>query len=274
MHRCFLVILIQVMSCGSALCQNIREIWRTDSVFRSPESVLFDQYRNRIYVSNINGRSDARDGNGFLSVLDTNGNILQLRWIEGLHAPKGMAIFSDKLYVTDIDELIAVDLTRSSIVARYKVPGAVFLNDVAVSNNGTVYISDSRANKMYCLNKDTIVLWMQDSSFHKINGLFVHKQYIYVGSEQIQKINRRTGKISVVRQNCGGIDGLVVLGKQTFLFSNWPGRIYYLKKDDQSCILDVQKQGINTADIDYVPSCHLLLIPTFLDNRVIACRLD
>jgi len=44
-----------------------------------------------------------------------NGSIIELNWIAGLNAPKGMAIYdnssgSSKLYVSDITDLVEIDI--------------------------------------------------------------------------------------------------------------------------------------------------------------------
>jgi len=38
-------------------------------------------------------------------------------------------------------------------------------------------------------------------------------------------------------------------------------------------LLDTTPQEINAADIDYIPSKNLLLVPTFFDDRVMAYEL-
>ena len=60
-------------------------------------------------MANINGAAAEKDGNGFISRVSPQGVVLDLKWIDGaspgvtLHAPKGMAIVADTLFVTDID---------------------------------------------------------------------------------------------------------------------------------------------------------------------------
>jgi len=57
-----------------------------------PELVLYDDMRDVIYVANINGNPSEKDGNGFISILNT---------MEVLKIRNG---YSDgKLYVSNID---------------------------------------------------------------------------------------------------------------------------------------------------------------------------
>mgnify|MGYP002350136488 CR=1 FL=1 len=88
----------------------------TASGFQGPYGVVVDPKTGFIYVSNVNGQPAGRDDNGFISRLKGDGTVDQLRFIDGaspdisLHAPKGMAIRENLLYVADIDKLQAFDL--------------------------------------------------------------------------------------------------------------------------------------------------------------------
>ena len=76
-------------------------------------------------VSNINGELAAKDDNGFIARLSPTGEILTLKWIDGaadgvtLHAPKGMALAHDTLFVADIDAVRLFDRTP----ARHSASG-------------------------------------------------------------------------------------------------------------------------------------------------------
>jgi hypothetical protein len=50
------------------------EIWKTTGL-DTPESVVRDIGREILYVSNIAGDLAAKDGNGYLSILDSDGTI-------------------------------------------------------------------------------------------------------------------------------------------------------------------------------------------------------
>src|SRR5262245_28410939 len=106
------------------------EVWRVAGV-SNPESVLFDSAANILYVSNVAGDAAEKDGKGFISRLSQDGKILDLEWVTGLDAPKGLAQAGDTLYVSDIDSLVAIDIKTGTIAKRYPAAGAKFLNDVA-----------------------------------------------------------------------------------------------------------------------------------------------
>ena len=127
----------------------LNEIWATDTVLKTPESVIYDEIRDVLYVANINSNPGEKDMNGFISRLSTSGEILDLEWIKGLSAPKGMGIFGNMLYVTDITDLVIIDLDEAKIIQSVPVDSAVFLNDISVDMTGQVYLTDSRTGKIH-----------------------------------------------------------------------------------------------------------------------------
>lgn len=117
--------------------------------FATPESVLHDQTADVYLVSNINGHPLHHDGNGFISRVSPGGEILDLKWIDGesenieLHAPKGMTIVGDILYVSDIDTLRMFDRVTGGPLGTVSFEGATFLNDLAPASDGGVYLTDT-----------------------------------------------------------------------------------------------------------------------------------
>ena len=63
---------------------------------KNPESVIYSPKQDILFVSNIDGKPNEKDQKGFISkVSPSNGNIIELSWITGLNAPKGMAIYNN-----------------------------------------------------------------------------------------------------------------------------------------------------------------------------------
>src|SRR2546427_11014661 len=119
--------------------------------FLTPESVLHDTVQDIYFVSNTNGSPTAKDNNGFISRVRPDGAVENLKFIEGgragvtLHAPKGMALNGDTLWVADIDVVRAFNAKTGALVDSVSLSklGAVFLNDVAVAPTGALYITDT-----------------------------------------------------------------------------------------------------------------------------------
>lgn len=271
--KCVYAFLLILLFSQQMQAQQLEKIWETGKVFASPESVMYDRTSGFIYVSSINGNSGDKDGNGFISRLHPDGSVKDLQWVKGLHAPKGMAVYNNRLFVADIDHLAEIDMSTGAVLNRYTSPEAVFLNDVAVAADGIVYVSDSRAHRIFRLKNGRLDLWLTHPGFSKTNGLLVRGRYLYIGSTVIHRVNRRNKHIKVIQKDCEGIDGLVENEKRELIFSNWFGRIVIRKRRKLKVLLYTKEQQINTADIFYSPELKLLLVPTFLDNRVLAYRI-
>ena len=245
--------------------------WETAPVLRVPESVCYDPESGIIYVSNIGGKPTEKDGDGYIAQLSPDGTVLKGTVISGLNAPKGMGIYKGTLYVTDIDRVAAIDLKSKTIKKFYEFPEAKFLNDIAIDIYGTVYISDMMSTRIYRIINDKPEIWLDDPILTNPNGLFVENDMLMIGCGKILLANIRDGKIQTWLEGTGSIDGLEGMGDGRYLFSDWTGNVYMVSKERQiEKLLDTSPSGINAADIEYIPSQHLLLVPTFGDNRVMA----
>ena len=115
----------------------------------NPEAVRYDSDLNLWFVANVNGNPSAKDGNGYISRLKSDGSVDSLKFIEGgkrgatLNAPKGMAIVGDTLWVADLDAMRAFNKRTGAPIATVNLAKrAKFLNDVAVGPDG-IYVTDS-----------------------------------------------------------------------------------------------------------------------------------
>lgn len=254
----------------------LTRLWATDTVLRTPESVLYDQARNVIYVANVNLNPWEKDGNGFISKLDTNGNILELQWVSGLNGPKGMGILNDHLYVADIDEVVEINLESGAIVNKYFIEGNPTLNDITVGN-GVIYISGSDSNKVFML-KDGRVTLLFEGDFGRPNGLYAESGrllMITTISSELKAFDLETGQITVLVDSIGHGDGIVPAGDGDYLASSWRGEIFYLTPGWKRIqLLDTRDAEINAADIDYIVEQQMLLVPTFHKNQVVAYRVE
>jgi hypothetical protein len=255
---------------------SIKQAWSTDTIFKTPESVLYDRQRKVIYVANINGDPSARDGNGFISKLGPDGRVMQMEWIKGLDAPKGMAIWKDRLYVSDIRFVVEIDIEKAEIINRYEATDAVFLNDISCDINGHVYISDSGDDKIYMVYQGRLEIWVRSPELKNPNGLWVENDNVLVGCEnRIVSIHHDTRAIKTLIENTGGIDGLVPDGYGNYIISDWKGHIQLVGTGiSNKPLLDTTPQEVNAADIDYLIDERILLVPTFYDNRIVAYLLN
>ncbi len=258
----------------------LTKLWETKADLRIPESVLYNPSEDIIYVSNINGKSTEKNGKGFISKVSLSGKILVLKWGTGLNAPKGSGIYQDSLYVTDIDELVEIDLKTGRILSKYPAVGAGFLNDVTIDKDGNVYVSDmsSKNSVIYKLVQKKMVVWLRGPEVSKPNGLYAEKDKLILGNSgdgSLKAISLVTKEISIIAKIGSGIDGVQSDGKGNYFISDWRGKTSYVTSSGKvTVLLDTTNQKINSADIEYIESKHILLIPTFFNNRVVAYQAE
>lgn len=253
------------------------EIWSTEPVLKTPESVIHDAERDVLFVANINENPSEKDGNGFISKLARDGTVLDLEWVSGLHAPKGMGIANNTLYVTDIDEIVAIDIQKGVITERIPVSGAAFLNDIAIDETGTVYVTDSATGKLHTLRNAEVGLLIP-GELKRPNGLYWDGDRLLLGtseSSELMSIDPETGNSVVLNTGMGRVDGIEFTGHDgLYLVSDWSGEIFLVSEHEKASLLNTKDSEINSADIGYIMDDQTVLVPTFFDNRVVAYRLE
>jgi len=255
----------------------LTEVWTSDTLFRTPESVIYDPQRDVLYVTNINLEPRLKDGNGFVSKAGTDGNIIELMWVTGLNAPKGTAIAGDTLYVADIDELVLIDLEKGSIIARKTIDGIGMINDITTDDEGNLYISDTDANKIYRYSGGNLTVWL-DQGLDKPNGLLAEKTRLLLasmGTMDFVAFDLKTKEKKVFATEINRGDGVAYTGiPGYYLVSDWSGEIFMINEDTgKISLLNTKEEQMNTADICYIADKNLLIVPTFAKNSLKAFSL-
>lgn len=293
-HLTILTVLVAVAGCRAPRTQDdamsTAAISVADVGLRTPESVLHDSVADVYLVSNISGNPLEKDDDGFISRLAPDGSVLALRWIDGasegvtLHAPKGMAIRGDSLFVADIDVLRIFDRRDGSPVGNWPVEGATFLNDITVAADGTIYATDSgfRAGTegFEPSGTDAVVRFGPDGTPETLvsgsglggpNGIVAYEGRIVVvtmGSGRLLLVEDETGTISgLPAPPHGGLDGIVVTRDGDYLVSSWEGEVVYAFSGGVT--YDVVVDSVPApADIGYDAKRGRVLIPLFNADRV------
>ena len=268
------------------------KIWETAG-FSGPESIVYDSRSNSYYVSNVNGGPIDKDGTGFISKLSTKGSITNLKWIQGktVHAPKGMRVRNGQLWYTDIDKVISVNILMSKVTKSVQIPGSKFLNDIDFSNrDSSVYVTDMFTNKIHVINKSSKPeVFIHSSELEYPNGIIINKDELVVSSwgPDLNKSNFKTsksGKLLSINKNTkvisnwndlriGNLDGVEFLNNDTIITSDWmAGKVFKVSKTGSCTTLLSGFKG--SADLTYIPSKKLLIIPLMLENKVVAYKLN
>jgi len=251
--------------------------------FQTPESVLWDSTLDVYFVSNINGNPTAKDGNGFISVIDPSGTIRDTVFIKGLNAPKGMAVVGDTLWVTDIDVIRGYNARTDAPVATVPIPGAVFLNDIAAAPDGSLYITDTAirfgaqgpehvgTDQIFRVAPDRKVSSaLKTDSLARPNGITwdaANQRFVIVsfGGGTIRAWKPGETTTTPLGTGPGMFDG-VEIAHGAIWVSSWADSSVYRYTDGQGT--NVIKGVPSPADIGYDAKRHRVLIPIFMGNSV------
>lgn len=284
-----------MMLCISALsidsvrlqAQGLDILWSMPN-FKMPESVVYDAPQSRFYVSNVNGGPLIQDGNGSIGWISTSGKEVKIEWVKGLHSPKGMLLDYPYLYVTDVKELVVINVKSGVISARYEAKGSAVLNGITKTKNGQIYVSDWVGNAIYKLTTHELVNWLQSPSLQSPNGLFARNGYLYVSSwgDDIQDdfSTKTTGGLKRVKiadktiesltdgTEWMNLDGLHLLEDKRALTTDFiAGELLQIKPSGD--IEQKYQLEPSAADFYFDSSKHLLIVPYLMGNKVTAYRL-
>lgn len=259
---------------------SLLERWRTGKDFLVPETAVYDPERKVFYVSNYDMYNFSFNaGLQHISKVSERGEIIEERWVGGLSNPTGMALRGDRLFVVERSGIAEIDPSSGAIVRRYPVPGARFLNDMAVDGKGRLYVSDSGSGVVFRLEGDAVEQWLSGTDVAEVNGLHIRGDELIVtnnGDGTLRAFDLESKQMRVIaRMPEGGLDGVEDDGRGNLLVSHFEGRLFRVSMDgDVEKLLDTSGPGMGCANFVYVPESKMLAIPTFTDNRVVLNRLN
>jgi hypothetical protein len=272
--RCWFIILIIVMHSTANAAPKLEKLWLLEGL-QVPESVLYynDGKATFLYVSQIDGGSNTVDGKGGIAKVTETGELVNLSWVVGLNAPKGMGVFDGKLYVADISEVLVIDIKSAKIEQKISVAGAIFLNDIAIDPQGSVYVSDTRTNKVHRIQNGVVEDYLVNVA--SANGLkFMGNTLVVGAATQLLLVDKEKNRLPLATGFAQAIDGVEVVGRKGLIVSCWAGMIYFAGLDGHlELLLDSQQEKINTADIAYNAKAQTLFVPNFAKNTVTAYHL-
>lgn len=268
--------MIPALTQDAIMYKNLTKVWEVSEGLDVPESVHFNNVTHLFYVSNIVGRYDVKDGKGCIATLNINGEFVQKDWVHGLNGPKGICSTKTKLYVTDIDRVLEIDLITGQILTEFKNSKSVDLNDVAIASDGQVFVTDSGSNCLFIVRNNSMEVFIQDDLIKGMNGIYIEGNTLYLGAHnKLLTVDLKTMEIEDLEYNTGYIDGIVKVTKNQFITSDFAGKIQLIQIGmDIEKLIDTSSEKINAADLTYLPSLKLLVVPTFNNNRLIAYKLN
>jgi sugar lactone lactonase YvrE len=230
-----------------------------------------------------------KDKNGFISKVDLDGNILKLKWVKGLNAPKGLAISKGKLYVGDVDQLVEIDIKKGKVSNKYDAIGAALLNDVAADTKGNIYVSDTFTDTIYRLNTfGQLTKWLYSPKLQAPNGLHYEKGQLIVGSwghptdgwsaaevGHLKTISLKTKKIKSLGSGkaVGNLDGVESDGKGAYYVADWVGgKLLHIQRNGY--FKEVLKLSQGVADHEIIHDKNIIIIPMMLEGKLITYKIN
>jgi hypothetical protein len=258
-------------------------LWAVTDGIETPESSYADPASGFIYVSQVAGAPDARDGNGRIVKLNRDGTTVSANWVTGLNAPKGLRGCQGTLWTADLDEVVGVNMESGRITSRVKIAGAQFLNDVACGADGTVYVSDMLASRILTIRNGGSSVFAEGEDLEFPNGLLAEGDRLVVGGwgkpaadfstevpGHLYALDLRTKqKTLITPMPFANIDGVESDGRGGYIVSDFvAGKIMHVTRGGESQVVAQFTSG--TADIGVIPESNTILIPHMNDNRVAA----
>jgi hypothetical protein len=255
--------------------------WTVTDGIATPESVYVDAGSGWIFASQIDGAPDGRDGNGRIAQLGGDGHVMSTTWVTGLNAPKGLRSHNGTLWVADLDEVVGIDIASAKITSRTKIDGAMFLNDVAVGSDGTVYVSDTFGNKIHAVRDGKATVFAEGEQLEWPNGLLVDGNRLIVGGWGKPKPDFSTEvpgrlfaldlttkqKTLITPKPFANIDGIELDGRGGYIISDYmQGKVMQVSATGE--VRDLRQFKPGAADIGFVSGTNVLLVPHMNENMV------
>ena len=257
--------------------------WTATAGIQTPESVYVDPVSGYIFTSQINGAPDGRDGNGSIVKLNGDGSVVSATFVTGLNAPKGLRACLGTLWTADLNEVVGVDVRDGAVKARVAIPDATFLNDVECTTDGTVYVSDMLGNRVYAVKDGVASVFLDSDVLDYPNGLLVDGDRLVVanwGKPEADFTTKVPGRLAaftfatktktmIGAESFGNIDGVESDGRGGYILSDYlTGTITRVSPAGEGTLVRQFRPG--TADIGYVASKGILLVPHMNENQVAA----
>ena len=258
---------------------------------QGPESARYDADLDVWFVSNVNGTPLGKDNNGYISRLRPDGAPYTLKFIEGgkrgvtLHAPKGLAISGDTLWVADIDVARAFNKRTGALIANIVTQSrARFLNGAALGPDGAVYMTDTGIlfgskgevshpgpDQVFRVTRAGAKAVLTSPKLEGPNGITWDSQrrrFVIVSflGKGIYGWTPGGQEVEAIGSGPGQHDGAVFLPDGRLLVTSWTDSSLFVLENGQT--RRVTSKVPSPADIGVHPRDSRVAIPLLMENRV------
>ncbi len=248
----------------------LEALWTADG-FSNPEGVARAS-DGAYFISNVAGEGAQKDGAGWISKLSADGKIINAKFIDGLDAPKGMAVLNGQLHVTDISAVRVYDARTGAAIASYDIEGAKFLND-AVVWRGAVFVSDSGTARIWTIGAAGPELWREDEEMRGVNGLTADGDRLLISTMTGGDLFEATagGGWRKIATGMADADGVGLVPGGGYLVSAWPGEIFFVSEGGAvTSLLNTREAKIYQNDLTMIGDT--VIVPNWEPGSVTAWK--
>jgi hypothetical protein len=270
------------------ITNEFRKVGETPNL-QGPESARYDRDLDVWFVSNVNGAPARKDNNGFISRLRPDGAIYNLKFIEGgkkgvtLHAPKGLAISGDTLWVADIDVARAFNKRTGEVIANVNTR-ARFLNGAAVGPYGAIYMTDTGVlfdnkgalshpgpDQVFRITRARATAELTSAKLEGPNGIAWdprEKRFVIVSflGKGIYGWKPGQTELELLGSGPGQQDGVVALPDGRLVITSWADSSLFVLEKGRS--RKVASGIASPADIDFEEKDSRVAVPQLMENKV------
>ena len=238
-----------------------------------PESVAFDPVTERFLISNV--------GSGSIVAMEDDGTLHS--FMPGaFEAPKGILRYDGRLYVTDPTTIHVVDIENKAIIASYEIEGAIGLNDIAITEYGHFYITDTLGDCIFVFDPENQTQEkILSQHLDKPNGIIYDRprwQMFVVNNSQhspILSVDVRDHSVSIFMDTLySNLDGIAIDDLGRIYFSSWAEEMIIEIPQEQNRTITDLKGYKSAADIYYHEPGNELIVPLLNSNRIERISLD
>jgi outer membrane protein assembly factor BamB len=279
----------------------------------SAESCSYDPDRNLIVVPNRGVPQNVQTNNAWLTLLNHDGSIHTARWIGVqapgaqrdalnpplvLNEPYGSDIVNGVLYLADRDGGATPQEPSVSVIRRFnmktgtpagetRVSGAAWFNDIAVTQDGTVYATVTGAGGQTAdastwqvwrvLPNGQASIFLQGAPLNRPNGIALdpegHIVVANTGDDAVITLSHDAKPIRTERAAQPGSDGLVIMTDGTkYVSSVTNGGVSRIRPGRAAEL--IAENIPNAASMCYDAGARQLVIPMNANNALAFVKID
>ncbi|MFH1728546.1 MAG: hypothetical protein ABIA04_09010 [Pseudomonadota bacterium] len=200
-----------------------------------------------------------------------------------------MAVFNDKLYVTDVNKVYSFDIKTKNLAQKIVLEDSEFLNDIAIDANGDIFVSDTQQRKIYKVDGKTLksevfiegIKKEGEAKTHAPNGLYIKHNKLYVASwskgskpgweydgiGSFFTVDLNDKSVHFIAEDLGHLDGIEPLSCKKWLVSAKSENKMFLIGENGT-VKEILADVTDIADFDFCPKSKLLVLPLMDSGQI------